>query len=399
MRQLTDWIEGFMDYTSHLPSPEIFRRWAAISTIAGVLERKVWVRTMNMELYPHIYAVLVGPPGVGKSVSTNQTEEFWREIKGLHVAPKSVSKASLIDALNDAKREKTVIDGNNSKRLTFNTLNINAGELGVLIPQYDSDFMNILTDIWDSRVYEERRRGKDLHIKIDRPQLNILAATTPSYLNQTLPEGAWDQGFLSRTFLVYSGETSLVDVFAEDFIDHDKRQKLKTDLRDISDLVGQYGWDMEAREAMRNWHLSGGLPKPEHPKLIHYNIRRTQQLLKLCMIATASRTNQRIITLEDYNTALGWMLQTESSMEEIFKALGAKGDAQVMEEAWHFLYKVYMATKDPVPEHRLINFLAEKLPSYSVLRVVELMEKRGMTDKALTKSGIPGWVPKAKNRV
>ena len=93
------------------------------------------------------------------------------------------------------------------------------------------------------------------------------------------------------------------------------------------------------------------------------------------------------------------MLQTESSMEEIFKALGAKGDAQVMEEAWHFLYKVYMATKDPVPEHRLINFLAEKLPSYSVLRVVELMEKRGMTDKALTKSGIPGWVPKAKNRV
>lgn len=399
MRQLGNWITEFLDLTDHLPSPELFRKWTAISAIAGVLERKVWVKTMNMELYPNLYVVLVGPPGVGKTVATSVVEEFWRGITGLHVAPKSISKASLIDSLNDAKRTKTIIDGNNSKHLTYNSLLVNAGELGVLIPQYDPDFMNILTDIWDGRVYEERRRAKDLHIKIDRPQLNILAATTPSYLNQTLPEGAWDQGFLSRTFLIYSGETSLVDIFAEDLIDPDKQQKLRIDLRAIGDLMGQFGWEPAAREALRNWHLSGGMPRPEHPKLTHYIIRRTQQLLKLCMVASAARGEDKIISIEDYNVALSWLLEAEVHMEEIFKALGAKGDGQVMEEAWHFLYKIYMATKEPVPEHRLINFLSEKLPSFSVLRVVDLMERRRMMTKGITASGMMGWKPTEKQRV
>ena len=396
MRLLNDWVEGFLELTAHLPSPELFRRWAAISCIAGVLERKVWVRTMNMELYPNLYTILVGPPGVGKTVVTSIVEDLWRSMKGLHVAPKSVSKASLMDALNEAKQSKTYINGNDSKHLNYNSLLVNAGELGVFIPQYDSDFMNILTDIWDGRVYEEKRRGKDLHITIPKPQLNILGATTPSYLNQTLPEGAWDQGFLSRTFLIFSGETTLIDIFAEEAGDQDKYYQLRSDLRTISEMIGVFNFAPEARDAIREWHLAGGTPRPQHPRLTHYNIRRTQQLLKLSMVASASRSSDRLITGDDYITALHWLLDAEIAMEEIFKAMAGKGDGKVIEDAWHFLYKVYMANKDPIPEHRLINFLSEQVPAYNVLRIVDMMERGRQIEKAITKAGMPGWIPKGK---
>lgn len=396
MRQLTDWVTEFLNCTTHLPSPELFRKWAAISAIAGVLERKVWVKTMNMELYPNLYVVLTGPPGVGKTVSTSIIEELWRSLTGLHVAPKSITKPSLIDALNDAKRSATVIDGNGSKYLNFNSLLVNAGELGVLIPQYDSDFMNILTDIWDGRVYEERRRSKDLHIKIEKPQLNILAATTPSYLNQTLPEGAWDQGFLSRTFLIFSGETNLVDIFAEDSLDMERFTKLKSDLRSIKEIIGQYAFDPEAKNAIRSWHMAGGPPRPDHPKLVHYNIRRTQQLLKLCMVASASRGGDLLITLENYQTALGWLLEAEVAMADIFKALGAKGDGSVIEDTWHYIYKIFMATKEPISEHRLIQYVSEKVPAYNVMRIIEIMERAGQIEKAITEKGLPGWKPRPK---
>lgn len=395
MRLLPDWIAHFLEYTDHLPSPELLRKWGGIACVAGALERKVWIRSLNMDLYPNLYTVMVAPPGVGKTIITALVEDLWRSLTTHKVAPKSLTKASLIDSLADAHRTKTVITAN-SLHLDFHSLLVNAGELGVLIPAYDADFMNVLTDIYDGRQYEERRRGKDLHITIKRPQLNLLAACTPSYLNGMLPEGAWDQGFLSRTFLIFSGDKITRDLFAEDIVNNDLYNKLKSDLREISDLAGQMAFDPKAKDAIRAWHQAGGPPIPDHPKLTHYLTRRSAHLLKLCMIASASRSSDRMIELQDYQTALSWLLEMEHFLPDIFKALGSRGDGQHIEDAWHFLYKVYMARQEPVPEHRLMAYLSERVPSYAVLKIVEIMEKSGQIEKQLTKTGHFGYVPKAK---
>lgn len=111
------------------------------------------------------------------------------------------------------------------------------------------------------------------------------------------------------------------------------------------------------------------------------------------MVACASRGGDRTISLDDYQTALGWILEAEIAMEEIFKALGSRGDSQVMEEAYHFLYKIWMATKDPISEHRLVGFISEKVPAYNVLKILELMERRGMIGKELSSRGMLGWKP------
>lgn len=396
MRVLPDWITGFMNATAHLPSPPLFRKWAGIAAIAGALERKVWIRSMNMDLYPNLYTILVGPPGVGKTVVTRVTESLWRGITGLHVAPKSLTKPSLIDSLSEAKRSKTWIDGPKSQFLEFHSLLVNAGELGVLIPQYDSDFMNILTDIYDGGVYEERRRGNNLHILVKKPQLNILGATTPSYLNQTLPEGAWDQGFLSRTFLIFSGETELVDLFGDEIVEEEHYSLLRSDMRSIADMVGVFSFDAVARQAIREWHLTGGQPKPDHPKLVHYNTRRSAHLLKLCMVASASRSEDRIIIADDYLTALGWLLEAEAIMPDIFKALTSGGDGKVIEEAYHYLYKIFMASGQPVPERRLVGFLAEKVPAYNIVKIIETMEKSGQIAKRIDDKGVTGWSPQGR---
>lgn len=392
MRLLPDWITAFEEYAVDLPSPKIYLRWCAIACIAGALERKVWIRSLKQELYPNLYTVLVGPPGVGKTQATSQVEMFWRGLKDHKVAPTALTRASLIDALDEAKRTKTVI-GASSLHLEFNSLLVNAGELGVLIPAYDSDFMNNLTAIYDGFHYEERKRGNDLHIVIKRPQINLLAATTPAYLNSMLPEGAWDQGFLSRTFLIYAGEKIVQDIFADEAPKLDLLDKLKLDLREISELAGQIGIDPDARDAISQWHMAGGPPAPEHPKLVHYLTRRTAHLLKLATIASVSRTSELVISMEDYQTALGWLLTMEHSLTDIFKALGSKGDSQLIEEAYHYLYQVYMANKDAVAEHRLVGFLAERAPAHAVLRIMEIMIKSGQIQQQLTKAGTIGYVP------
>ncbi len=181
-----DWADGFYSITENLSSPAIFRRWAAISAIAGALERKVWVQTLGSKLYPNIYAILVAPPGVGKTEVTWRVRDIWESLEDHCIASTSVTKASLIDELNDAER-RIVTNHRDNPVDHFNSLLMSINELGVLIPAYENEFMNVLTDLWDCKHYSERRRTNKLEIVIKRPQLNLLAACTPSYLMNVLP--------------------------------------------------------------------------------------------------------------------------------------------------------------------------------------------------------------------
>ncbi|HEX4500590.1 MAG TPA: DUF3987 domain-containing protein [Scandinavium sp.] len=357
--------------------------------MAGVLERKVWVQTGGDSLYPNLYVILVTPPGVGKTVMLTQVERLWREISELHVAPTSITRAALVDSLFEAKR--TIVDIRNQQTLNFNSLLVVSGELGVLIPVYDSEFMNSLTAIYDGAPYDERRRTAKLHIKIEKPQLNLLAATTPSYLNNLMPDGAWDQGFISRTILVYCGDREIVDVFTENVFDLD-RMDLVIDLKAIFGLHGRMTWTDTARDIVRDFHLADGNVQgmqepPKHLKLNHYKTRRTAHLIKLCMVACASRGNDMLINDGDVGCAFGWLLGAERVMPEIFSAISSGGDHAIIEDAALFIQTQFFRTGKPVPEYALVSFLKNRVPAHNVLRMIDIMARAKIVKAAIGQAG------------
>src|SRR6267154_5637892 len=255
-RRLANWIQSFIEYSDVLASPDIFRQWAAIGILSGVMERRLWVHTKGSNLYPNLYTILVGPPGVGKSAVLSQVERFLRAVPDIHVAPSSVSAASLVDSLVLSNR-KIVRPNDVPSFVQFHYLTAVASELGVFLPVYDPLFMNSLTKFYDGEHYEERRRtGKTTHTKIEHPHLSIIGGTTPSYLNSFLPEGGWDQGFTSRTIFVYSGEQPFNELFGDES-QYSELQKiyldLLHDLKSISGLYGRFEWAPEAVLAISAW--------------------------------------------------------------------------------------------------------------------------------------------------
>lgn len=380
-----------MEYTDVLSSPRIFRKWAGISLLSAVLERKVWVWTKGSALYPNLYVILVGPPGVGKSAVLSQVERVLRTVPDLHVAPSSVSSASLVDSLVLANR-KIIRPNETPSFVQFHYLATVASELGVFLPVYDPLFMNSLTKFYDGEHYEERRRSSSVkHVKLDHPHLSIIGGTTPSYLNSFLPEGAWDQGFTSRTIFVYSGESVFTEIFGDDEGFNRLEAEylaLLADLKRISGLYGKLSWEPDAAASISEWNRKGLGPVPDHNKLQHYNTRRLAHVIKLCMVASVARTSDLRITLDDYQTALGWLLEVETYIPDLFNSHGVSGDTAAIDDAWDFIFRAYNKEgKKPVLEHRVVNFLRTKVPSHSIMKIIEIMERSGIIKGETTTIG------------
>lgn len=398
-RKYGSFIDGFLRYTEGRGSPAIYRKWTAIFLVSAALERKAWITTAKGVLYANQYIFLIGPAGVGKSLCTALAYDLLSSIRSpespIHVAPTSVTKASLADAIN--KAERRIVKLNEIPPITaFNSLQVIANELGVFLPAWDGDFMSTLTDLWDNGRYHETRRTSKVEINIPKAQLNILSATTPAYLNSLLPEGAWEFGFMSRVINIYSGETEYTDIFAE--LDHDgaSYKNLVADLSDIYNIWGEFSITDEVKEAINAWARHGFHPRPDHPKLTHYVTRRLAHLLKLCIIASAASSSDRKITLEHYAEALDWLTEAESYMPDIFKALKAGGDGRAIEECWYFAFQYFMKhNKTPVPEHLLVTYLGERVPAHSVDRILDVMVRAQLLTKKFMNNG-QGYEPKVR---
>lgn len=394
-RKIKNWVAAFEETTAYTGSPPRLRRWAGIACLAGALEQKVWVHTNGNPLFPNLYTILVAPPGVGKSASLGPLRRLWSTLKDHKIAANNVSKASLIDELNDALRI-LVHPGRNPPTIEFHSLKVIASELTVFIPEYATDFMSTMTTIYDTEPFHERKRTLKTSIAIAHPQINFVAGTTPSSLVQLLPEGAWDQGFLSRCMLVYGVEKKWQSVFSVREKDVETQKLLDADFLEISNLFGEIKFTDEAASMFDAWDEGGGEPVPSHPKLQHYLTRRTAHLLKLSQIACVSDSNNLVIDVPHVQQAMDWLFDMEAHIPEIFKSMSNGGEGKVMEEAWHMLFQFKARYKKGAPRSLLIKFISQRVPSHAVERIIDLMEKADMI-RAVAEKG-EGMLYTAKER-
>lgn len=363
-------IESFIEETNNLDSPEIFRKWTAISAIGATLEQKVWLTTSS-PVYPNLYVFLIGHPGTGKTRTINAAKKYLNELPEPHIAPISLTFASLVDCL--LRHKRTLILHPNPP-MEYNSTWIAADELGTFIHKYDKEMADGLSAFFNPVPYGHERRGNDIKIKIKSPQVNMLCGSTPSNLMETLPDSAWGQGFASRIIMVFSDERIIGDDFEK--VTKELSSDLLHDLGVVNSIFGEFEVTAEYRNLINLWRQQHEEPKPNHPRLIHYNSRRKENLYKLSMISAIDKSSVLLLTREDFNRAIGWLHEAEQLMPDIFKAAGGGGmDAKAIDEIFHY---VLINDKGAgVSEHKITKFAAERVPIHSVMRVIEIMERGG----------------------
>ncbi len=375
-----DFISDFFQLTQDDISPEIFRRWSAIALIAGALERRVWVRTGNLVTFPNLYTLLVAPPGVGKYI-IETVRQLWTEavepgtkLPVFHVAPDSMTKASLVDNMAKAKTTRLLPGGG---MMTYHSLLVAAEEFSVLLPAYDMEYIGTLNSIYNNKPFHEetRRHGPAQQVKIELPQLNLLGGVQPSFLGSVLPE----------------------DIFHTSEIPHEARRNLLLKLGKISQLHGEVSWSSEAQAHFGAWHLAGGPPVPQHSKLNHYVRNRSMNIIKLAAVSCVSRGHLLKIELVDVQRAIEWLLEAERLMPDIFRDMIGKSDWQIIEEMHYFVMALYLKGKPPKPiDGSLIyQFLAQRVPSDKPAKIMELAERSNVLARVAGTENM--WIPRPKH--
>lgn len=362
-------INTYLTATAHDNTSPLYKQWCAIYAVAAAVQRKCWIMSLNEIIYGNLFMLLVGPSAAGKGVALGPLAVMLAKLPHQFIAPASCTTAGLADELEEAE---TSFISRTGRGFQYNALTVIAREFGVFLPAYDSAMMNTLQDLYDNKGYDERRRGKGKRLTVPNAMLNLIGGCTPAYLNNTLPEGAWEEGLMSRTICIYSGPMAAVEIVEElnTVVD---LAAAEAELFDIAERDGRLHWEPTALRFLNDWNLSGRKPEPSHPKLGTYNSRRLINTMKLSMLHCIARSGMKI-TVADVQASLDLLVETEARIPEIFKAMRSGGDQAAIRDLIHFMMTLQAKSQKPVPKHTLIQFLHDKVPAHSIDRIIQVME-------------------------
>lgn len=334
-RQHRSWIESFTSLGSKTNAPEVYRRWTALATVSSALQRKCWIDLNSTRIFPNLFVALVGPPGIGKSLSIAPARELLPQLgENIFLSPARCTAERFIKNLSLSYRMFSLPHDPFYKQCAYAAF---ISELSTLVRPNDKDFTILLTDFYDCAStwsYQTLSRDED---KIENLCLTMIGGITPKTLAENFGNAAIGLGFTARLNIVYSDEVRLPKLFdaqgnplQEEAPDY---SSLLGDLRQIHDLAGAFRFTPEAGRAFQSWINEGIKPIPSDAKLAEYIPRRWFHLAKLAMITSASESSEKIITLAHAERGRELLLSSEATAAGAFEHFGTNPLIGAMQNA------------------------------------------------------------------
>jgi len=131
LRKYPNFLQAYMQYTQHSEAPDTFHFWTGVGTVAGALQRKVWIDCAYWQWVPNFYIIFVAPPGiVSKSTTAGIGMNLLKKVPRVKFGPDSATWQVLIQEMaNNA----TVFTTPQGKFLKQSAITVVASELGTFL--------------------------------------------------------------------------------------------------------------------------------------------------------------------------------------------------------------------------------------------------------------------------
>ena len=320
-RKCENWLSSFYKWVRPRTQADdqlIF--WAGAFTLATALRRRVYLGKDYLggwTCYPHLYVMFVGPPGTMKTTTMNFAMDLLTQCPEIVQSPTITNITALTDSL---------------LKSADSSIYMTVEEFGDIILKGSDEMYEFLTSMYDGKRHIEQKtmiRGVEF---INAPCINMIAATTPKWIAEKMPAVAIGGGFASRVMFIYVPKTHKNKrrfIYRKELgVDVDMKEMgllekdLVHDLAHIAQSVeGSFEIDnVETMTFMNDWFVN--MEDSGNEKLQNYLVRKHVHALKLSMILKIAKSDERVITLEDFKSALGIVDTTEKELPKVFSGVG-----------------------------------------------------------------------------
>jgi hypothetical protein len=318
---------------------KLFDKWVGYSVIAAALRRKVYLQLGRLIYYPNIYVVLVSEPGVArKTQAIKFGVEFLVKIPEVIMSADSSTKEAMTEDIDKAGLNVVMPDGSDFRH---SSLNVISKEFESFLGQKKENtrMLTALTDLFDCPDEWSARTKHSGSSKIVRPWVNLLAATTPDSLSNSLPVSAVGGGLTSRIMFIWADRkkrASAIPAMTE--AEMKIKDNLEHDLYQISRMLGGYAMTAECTKKWVEWY--NNYDEDEHGERIctdksfsGWYSRKPTYILKIAMLQAASESDNLLLEWRHIENALKDIIEVEYLMGNAFKAMGKSelsGDVDVV---------------------------------------------------------------------
>lgn len=378
-RRTDDILDAYVSYQDNTEPPDIFKKWVGISMIAACMQRKCWLQYGNTSVYPNMYIVLVAPPGRARKGTSMRPAKSHLDALNIKIAAEATTRQALIRRIAEAQNTFEIKDERGTNPMAHCSLTIFSDELTVFLGYSNKELMAHLADWFDSHdrwIYETKGSGTD---EITNLWVNILGATTPELMQATMPMELMGGGLASRMIFVYASQKKKKAIFPT--YDEKIRKDVEHDLSVIADMKGKF---VVTKNFIRKW-AEYYTEKPEacplKSRLLNYYWERREiHLLKLSLIMSASRSNEQIVRVCDFDRAMEFIEEVEQQMHMVFTGMGHSDNA-------HIYAQIVEAIKEVgrVKRSKLVEAFIYDIPAREIDDLIQTLKTSGVIK--LTKLG------------
>jgi hypothetical protein len=208
--------------------------------------------------------------------------------------------------------------------------------LGTFLKLEDIGLLDVLIDMWDGQVGEWGHRTKTSgNIEIKNPWLNLIACTTPAWLEQNFPSTMIGGGLTSRIMFIYGEKKRHLVAYPDTQIQEAdyaaQRLSLIEDLQRISLLSGGYVLAPLARRWGEDWYARLWANRPADmadERYSGYLSRKQTHMHKLAIVLAASQRDRLVIEEVDLIEADKLLSSVEPDMMRVFESVGVVDESK-----------------------------------------------------------------------
>ena len=376
-RNFPNFFDAYIEFTKDQESTVKIHKWVAVSILAAAMERKCFLDVGHFKIHPNFYIFIIGNSGeVRKSTSTGIGFDLVRATGTIQLMSERLTDRSLIDQMERSKAK--YYTGNAEFYGTQSAVYAYASELVVFLREVAGKISELLTTVWDCPpvwTYETHEE----EIILEGPCLNILGASTPTWLQRAIPAEEMEGGLASRiVFVVEMKPPDRYNAWGAPNTDALKelRAKLVEDLKRISYLRGNFTYTEAAKDFYEKWYSEHrqATGKIKDIRFKGYYSRKPVTVWKLAMVLAVAESDDLCFDQRHLETALEWLNELEESMMDAFGQIGGNKLARGKHQALGLLVA---APERRLKEPELVDALYAEFTSAETKQIITDLQQGG----------------------